>query len=510
MDEPLIAHVLRRTGFGPYPGQVEQWSDLGVGALLDTVVSDAGIEIGEPRKQHRDDWAPLVSTWVANMRQPDASLHEKMKWFWHGHFTTNAEKVYDESLLWDQHRVLREHALGNFRDLTQAITVDAAMLLYLDGSESTDSDPNENYARELMELFTIGRGNFTESDVRNAAKALSGWCVHYEEPYAVDFFPEEFYQGSVSVLGRRGRLHASDVVDIVCDHASCAPFIARKIFRYLVGTNPSSARLIELANVFRSGNLEIRPLIEAVLRSPEFLENRLSRTRYPIEWIMAASSVGNMRFVDPWWFELLGQMPFNPPNVGGWPSGPRWVGADQILNRASVVNWISDGFDLLDDADPVDDALRRTGLYEVSEQTRGALVGAARATRDDEWTQTATVLSSLTGVRPCLDTLTAGSSWLGSEPVRRAWPHAPQVVPPNWAEIRRPAWLPALRRPPRQQQRRPLRRRRQRQTPRPISPGARSSCSRCRAATMRFRRWSPTETRPTTTCADPPRSKPPK
>src|SRR5262249_2763518 len=227
-----------------------------------------------------------VRRWLAMMARPEAGLHEKMVWFWHSHLTSSYDKVGSWKMMWRQHQLLREHALGNFRTLVQAITVDPAMLVYLDGAESTAESPNENYGRELMELFTLGRGNYTQDDVRAAARALSGWTVDYDRERA-SFDPHSGNESSVLFLGTQVT-HAQDVVDVVCGHPACPRFVCGTPYRYFVGESPSPDRLTDLAELFASSGLETRPVVESILRDPVFLERRMSRPRYPVEWVTAA------------------------------------------------------------------------------------------------------------------------------------------------------------------------------------------------------------------------------
>jgi len=217
------------------------------------------------------------------MADPAVGLHEKMVWFWHGHLTSSISKVGQWPWMWTQHQLLRTHALGNFRALMQAITVDAAMLVYLDGDPSVVVNPNENYSRELMELFCLGIGNYTEADVENGAKALAGWDVSWPDG-TVTFHPADALTTPVTYLGKSVKT-AQDVINTVVDHPACAPWIVAKLYRFFLGVNPSANRLTELANVFRNNSLEIKPLVEAILRDPLFLDPsiRTNKAKQPVE-----------------------------------------------------------------------------------------------------------------------------------------------------------------------------------------------------------------------------------
>lgn len=375
-DRAVIAHILRRTSFGPLPGQVDALAPLGVDGVLQRVLSAPARRPDPPALGSNDDLGVLFKWWVNGMAAPDAGLHEKMVWFWHGHFTSSYDKTQIR-YMYRQNLLFRTHALGNFRQLCQAITIDAAMLQYLDGAGSQVEAPNENYSRELMELFTLGRGPYTEADVSAAAKALAGWEVD-NNTSAVRFNPEHGLKNPVTFLGRAGIRDAKAVVDTVCDHPACAPFIATKLHRYFVGSDPTPARRDELAKVFRDTGLEIRPLVEAILRHPTFLEARYARPRFPVEWVTAAAGVLGERPSDQV-FHLLGQQPFNPPNVAGWPVSSRWLSAGATFVKVQAALELAGDTELGGDGDPVEIVLQRASIYDASAPTRKALESAALA-----------------------------------------------------------------------------------------------------------------------------------
>ena len=179
----------------------------------------------------------------------------------HGHLVSSLDKA-SEPAMWRQHVLLHKHALGNFRELMHAIAVDPAMLEYLDGDGSRGENPNENFAREVMELFLLGPGNYTELDVRAAARAFSGWGVEGES-LKVTFNPESSYSRPVQFLGVRRNWNTDDTIDALCDHPACARFVAARLYRYFVGLSPSDARLDEMAVVFRKGGLETSRILLA-------------------------------------------------------------------------------------------------------------------------------------------------------------------------------------------------------------------------------------------------------
>jgi uncharacterized protein (DUF1800 family) len=374
-----IARLLRRATFGPHPGQAEALTELGVDGVRAALLAGSDPFAGPVTEVDLDplpdDYGALGRWWLAQMARPDAGLHEKMVWFWHSHFTSSLDKCGQPSLI-AQHRLVRQHALGNFAALCRAMVTDGAMLIYLDGDYSVGSAPNENLARELMELFTVGRGAYSEADVKAAARSLSGWTVDYDTGTAT-YDPELGYQGAVAFLGRRGRFTPAEIVDALCAEEQCARHVAARVYRFLAGVEPTPARLDAVAAVFRDSDLEIAPLVAEILAGPELAEPATTRPRYPIEWFvgaLAALDVEPARDEHLWALAGLGQEPFRPPNVGGWPEGPTWLSASAVLTKTTVLFELEPRFDFaFDEADPVPDALARCGLFTVSDATRATI-----------------------------------------------------------------------------------------------------------------------------------------
>jgi len=314
------------------------------------------------------------------MRDPAAGLVEKMTWFWHGLLTSEYFKVGSWRQLWDQHLLLRRNALGSYRTMLQEITIDPAMLIYLDGDPSEAIDPNENYSRELQELFTIGVENVTEENVKAGAKALAGWDVNWQTGIAT-FYPEHAISTPVMFLGR-SCLRAEDVVNAAIDHPACAPFVAAKLYRYFHGVEPDPTRKTQLGDLFRGEGYEIFPLVDAIIRDPAFFgaDRRFNRARTPVEYASAAfAAIENDDF--RWETDVvdeMGQLPFFPPNVAGWPLGNKWLAANVAVLRAHIGNEAPAIPAIVSAADPVQAALDRCALYEVSTHTRDAL-NTARA-----------------------------------------------------------------------------------------------------------------------------------
>lgn len=360
------AHVLRRTTFGPFTGAIGDAASRpgGVRQLIDEIVAappvpfepwavvdgareDLDIDVADsPRPEGTEEERRRIARvmafrpwWVRRMASDEAGLHEKLMWFWHGHFTTSSDKVDDTTLCWRQLRTLHRHATGNFGDLAKAMTVDGAMLKYLDGASSVADEPNENYAREFLELFTLGLGRFDQSDVVAAAKVFAGYTVTNpdQEVVRVD---ENTLHRPVRAFGVRGRFSPDDLIDVVLRQDACAPFVVTKLWRSFIGGEPDRPTIDRWAKGFRSSGYEILPLVERMLHSDVFAERVFSRARSPIEWYCAATrATGDAERDTNWDLFQLGQSPYRPPSVAGWPDV--WLSPTQSHARALLLGELS-------------------------------------------------------------------------------------------------------------------------------------------------------------------------
>ena len=367
------AHLVRRTSLGVDPSFVAELADRSWGDAIDRVLQaadDDGNLASAPARV--EDWADISSWWIDRMTDPGPGLRDRMAFFWHSLLTTNAWKVSEESLLAEQLDHLREHALGNFRDLLHGYVTGGALLDYLDASWSMASNPNENLARELMELFTVGRGHYSEDDVRAAARALAGWVVEDGE---VDFRRENAFIAPLIYLGEQAEWDTAMIIDRLCDHPATASRLSARLWDHLVGAPLDEAAAEDLGRWWQGENLEIRPLVERILRDPAFAENRLSRPKSGLEWFCGVKSA--IGFEDEiWYLQGLGQMPYLPPNVSGWPTGDRWLAPGSLLARSGFLHSI-DLRSTMGVATSTDEILTQCALHQVSPQTRAAMDGVA-------------------------------------------------------------------------------------------------------------------------------------
>ena len=404
-----IAHLLRRTSFGPFPSQVESVVATGYEQVLNGILNAPIPTVEKPNLAGDDQHGMLRNWWMDRLisvtaKDSNGGLHERMVWLWHGHFTSGFDKVNEVDLMWNQHALIRQHALGNFREFAKAITKDAAMLRYLDGDGSSGEAPNENYSREVMELFTLGQAHYSEADVRAGARALSGWYV--DQTGAGRFDVGNAYDMPVTFLGRNNVRTADDVIDAICDHEACAPFIVGKLHAYFVGTAPSGARRGELAKIFRDNNLEIRPVVTAIVQHESFRASRYNRARLPSEWITAVTAalaltgdvVNDLRNAGG----DLGQVLFEPPNVAGWPGTIKWVNPGNAITKGARVANLCFRDEAIRPSATVDGTLAHCGIYDASAATLAAMNEAASRCADDKERASVLLALALTSPEFCL------------------------------------------------------------------------------------------------------------
>ncbi len=367
------AHLVRRSSLGVHPERVAElaaldWDDA-VGRVLDHRPS-------LDNAPSSDDLGDTIGWWVERMVEPETGLTDRLAWFWHGLLTTNANKVDDNAMVAQQLDHLRANALGNFRTLLQGYVSGGALLQYLDASYSMASNPNENLARELMEVFTVGRGHYTEDDVRAAARALAGWVV---QDGSVEFRREHAFIAPLMFMDVQAEWDTVMIVDHLCDHPATAARVAARLWDELVGVPLDADGAAELGQWWQGQELEIAPLVERILRDPGFAQARFTRPRSALEWYCAVRSVIDIDN-NIWLLENLGQIPYGPPNVAGWPRDGRWLNAGALLPRTSMVHNIDIASVLpLRSEAPLstEEILDQCSLFEVSPATVDALDSVA-------------------------------------------------------------------------------------------------------------------------------------
>lgn len=292
----------------------------------------------------RLEWNRAVEWWAGRMLNTARPLEEKMTLFWHGHFATEQEKVRDYRLMLDQQAMLRKNATGNFRDLLIGIAQDPAMLIYLDNRLNVKGHANENFAREIMELFALGVGNYTEDDIKEAARAFTGWAN-----YGRQFLDrkDQHDDGEKTVLGETGNFDGVDVIDILLRQPVCAEFISRKLYRFFVADHIKPELNKELANVLRDNQYELKPLLKTLFLSRDFYGPAAygSQIKGPVHYLVSSYRKLGLRDVPGipnFWLASasLGQSLGNPPNVKGWDGGRAWVNPSTLIARGNVVRHV--------------------------------------------------------------------------------------------------------------------------------------------------------------------------
>ncbi len=357
-DDVKLRHLLRRAGFGASSAELDQYRKLGLSGTVDRLIDYESVDnsaLENRLKSYNLDpnkYADLARWWALRMIYTARPLEEKMTLFWHGLLTSAVSKVGRSNPMFVQNQFLRANALGSFPDILKGISKDPAMMVWLDLETNRKGHANENYARELMELFSMGVGNYTEQDVRESARAFTGWVVRRKlsAPGAYDFesaFVPRFHDtGSKTFLGQTGNFNGDDVVDIIVKEPVSAQFITRKLFSFFVYPNPTDDELKPFVDVYTSSKYSIRAVMKAILSSDVFYSPRAYRAlvKSPAELVAGTARVLGAE-VDgrglPQLMSLMGQQLFNPPNVAGWPGGPAWLTSGTWLARLNFANRVA-------------------------------------------------------------------------------------------------------------------------------------------------------------------------
>jgi hypothetical protein len=353
-DLRRAAHLFRRAGFGATRSQLEQALQGSPEAVIDDLLNAeeppefqlemsrlAAAAIAGGKVQ------PLSAWWVYRILATPCQLLEKLTLFWHGHFATGADKVTDPALMLAQNQLLRRLAFGGFEELVQEVSRDPAMLLYLDAASSRKAHPNENYARELMELFCLGEGRYSEQDIREIARCFTGWEVRRGE-FRFNRFQHDV--GEKRFLGQSGVFGGEDAVRIVLEQPSAPEFLTEKLVRFFVMDEPPRAAALcaPLAQQFRADGMQIRPLLRRIFRSRLFFSDESigRRVKSPVE--LAAGFLrcleGSANTVElSTLLEQVGQGLLYPPSVKGWDGGRSWINSSTLLGRSNLVRTLLTG-----------------------------------------------------------------------------------------------------------------------------------------------------------------------
>jgi len=285
--------------------------------------------------------------WIQKMATDEFPLREKMVLFWHNHFTSSYQKVKSSWAMFQQNQLFRDNAFGNFKELTRLILYDNAMITYLDNIQNKVGSPNENLSRELLELFTLGIGNYTERDVKEGARALAGLNLDDAHGAYIKRWEDD---GEKTYLGASGNLKADQMVDIIFNHPKAAHRITEKLLKHFVTSTPSPRDIDKYAAVLRNNNFEIQPFLKVLLTSDYFLKSQSNLVKDPLSFLLQLLyefqlSVPPQRYLVPY-FQQQGFVLLNPPNVKGWDGGRDWLSSQKLIQRMSLVHTIAIGKEL--------------------------------------------------------------------------------------------------------------------------------------------------------------------
>lgn len=409
-ERRAISRAIHRVGFGPRPGEYEELLSLGFDGAARQLLSgpsiysstlsrDLGLsDLGTPPRANSDaivEYAQekrsqlrrMTLWWLDQMVTLDNPITERMTWFWHGHWATSYSKVDEPIVLFEQLQKLRKHALGNFKSMAKEMVVDGGLIMWLDGQKNTATAPNENLSRELMELFILGVNRYTENDVKQTAKALTGYKVR-KSSGVVTRNLKQSYNGSISFLGTTGVFDALSLTSYLVDQKSCQRFIPERLwFRFI-----SSASLLPTNSKIEDAfsKREIGSAMAALLSDPSFIAPVNTQVKSPVDWLVSvlrASDITPTEFERPDYLinllGSLGQKPFLPPSVGGWPADEAWLSAASAQTRISAAQYLMKKADL----SPISKARANSrievladwlGVATWSERTKQALTGAVR------------------------------------------------------------------------------------------------------------------------------------
>ena len=396
-----VAHLMRRSGFGARKSEIEalavlDWPDL-VDEVLDISSNPPATEgvpnLNENVTSWSDRYVGMTHFWFERARTVPRPIQEKMALFWHGLLCSGLDKVNKHYLMFDQIQLFRTQGMGNIVDLYQTMALQPAMLLYLDNADNVSGSPNENFARELMELFLLGQGHYTEDDVQASARAWTGYGLNRwdAEPRLHVFDASEHDNGQKTFMGITANWNGPQIIDHILTgpkQRDAAKFIAGKMWSFFAYPNPEPAILETLADAFINNGMRADAVLRAIFVHPQFRSPQAKNAlvRSPIEYAVAALRHTDLTSdeVDPqWYIGEMGQEMYEPPNVSGWRQNGYWISSSASWAKArmaSNIRWRAVDKQFLEDSadltveQSVDRALDTFGLFEVSAQTRSSLI----------------------------------------------------------------------------------------------------------------------------------------
>jgi uncharacterized protein (DUF1800 family) len=403
------SRLFNRFGFGPRPGEYAQALKNGVAStrtqLLTVPAVDAGAatviepeitDLGKRPAPNTKEIVPfaiamrfqtqqMVMWWLDRMAVSDHGLTEKMTWFWHGHWATSVQKLNYAMPLFKQNKTMRTYCLGNFTSMTKAMLNDGALQFWLDGQENTVKAPNENLGRELMELFTLGVDRYTEDDVKNISRVLTGYQV-VRSSGEVSINQNRRDKNPVTLLGTTKSFTGDTVAEFLVARDDSAQFIAERLWYRFISSTEEMPATFSAKNAFASR--EISAAVNAMATDPVMRDEKFAMVKSPVEWFISACRALELtpselktpaQLIN--YLDKLGQVPFSPPNVGGWPAGEAWLSSATAQYRIAFATWLIKQSDLrvlseLRPATRITKSADWLGIPEWSARTQTALRSA--------------------------------------------------------------------------------------------------------------------------------------
>jgi uncharacterized protein (DUF1800 family) len=367
-----ISRLINRFALGPRPGEFAAALKVGSASYKSSLLNAPAIDSGAPKEPIFADLGPrpdpksqnsvqfsqalsaqkkeLTIWWLDQMVLTNKPLQERMVWFWHGHWATSIGKVNYALPMLMQNQTFRKHALGNFKDLSQAMLIDGALQVWLDGNENTLKAPNENLAREVMELFVLGVNRYTEKDVKELARALTGYQVP-RSTGVVTLNQKRRDTGAVSILGKTATMSGPEAINHLVDQADCPRFLAERIWYRFISSTESLPEDHPLISAL--AGKDIQQGLTALLNGKDLTNAKYSIVKAPVEWFVAVckaleltpSKLNSFAKLNGY-LDKLAQIPFSPPNVGGWPTDEAWLSSASAQFRISFADWLVKQADL--------------------------------------------------------------------------------------------------------------------------------------------------------------------
>lgn len=357
----MVAHLLRRAGFGASKADLDAYTALGFEGAVDRLINYSSVDDSQleaivaqmraenpattnPERPEQGNFGLEIAIWLTRMMLTRRPLQEKMTLFWHGLLTSSIVEVKGAPLMYRQNSLYRTNALTtNFKDLVKAVARDPAMLLYLDNNTNRKGKPNENWARELMELFTLGIGNYTETDVKEAARAFTGWTINRTGEFT--FNRQQHDDDSKTFLGVTGNLDGDDVIEIIFTQPAHGKYMARRLIRFFVFDNPDDAMVNRYASIYVQSGFNVKETMRQLLLSPEFRSENsyFSIIKSPVEFTIGAlrSLSASFTSLQAWrgisgQMSTMGQQIYAPPDVSGWNGNRSWMNSTTYYTRANL------------------------------------------------------------------------------------------------------------------------------------------------------------------------------